>query len=81
MSISADRASAADVLQPLRPMSFGWVMKRALLGIAILVVSMGSVAWLTYASIDPDLDNVPSEAAKAPTPVQATKSASNLSIP
>jgi hypothetical protein len=54
-------------------MTFGWVMKRALLGIAILVLSMGSVAWLTYASIDPNLDNVPSEAAKAPSPVQATE--------
>lgn len=54
-------------------MSFRWVMKRALLGVAILVVSMGSVAWLTYASIDPDLDNIPSEAAKAPAPVQATE--------
>ena len=73
MSISADRASAAVVVQPPRPMTFGWVMKRALLGIAILFVSMGSVAWLTYASIDPNLDNNPSEAAKAAPTVKATE--------
>jgi hypothetical protein len=72
MSISADSASAAVIVQT-RPMTLGWVMKRALLGIAILVVTMGSVAWLTYASIDPDLDNAPSEAAKAPSRVQATE--------
>jgi hypothetical protein len=54
-------------------MTLGWVMKRALLGIAILFISMGSVAWLTYASIDPDLDNTPSDAAKAPASVQTTQ--------
>jgi hypothetical protein len=27
-----------------------------LIGIAILMVAMGGLAWLTYASIDPDMD-------------------------
>ncbi len=31
----------------------GWFLKRAIIGIAILVVSIGSMAWLTHASIDP----------------------------
>jgi hypothetical protein len=73
MSISADRVGAAVVVQPAQPMSLGWVLRRALLGIAILFVTMGGVAWLTYASIDPDLDGRPSEAAKVTTPLQATE--------
>jgi len=38
--------------------SFGllWVLKRAVLGIVILVVSIGSLAWLTHAAIDPTLE-------------------------
>lgn len=57
----ADVAPGAD----LRPVTLGWALKRALLGIAILVLAMGSVAWLTYASIDPNLDNDQPRAAKA----------------
>lgn len=71
MPIVADRACGVAV-PPLRLMTLGWVMKRALLGLAILFVTMGSVAWLTYASIDPNLDNVPGDAAKAPVGTQAT---------
>lgn len=33
-----------------------WALKRALLGIVILVISIGSLAWLTHAAIDPNLD-------------------------
>jgi hypothetical protein len=33
-------------------MTFSWVMKRLALCIGILVFAVGSVAWLTYASID-----------------------------
>jgi hypothetical protein len=73
MSIGADRVGAAEVVQLSRPMSLGWVLKRALLGIAILFVTMGGVAWLTYASIDPDLDGRPNEAAKVTSPLQATE--------
>lgn len=40
----------------LRPITLKWVLKRSLAGIVILFVAMGALAWLTYASIDPDLD-------------------------
>jgi hypothetical protein len=39
-----------------RPVTLGWFLKRSLLGLAILLVAMGGLAWLTYASIDPALD-------------------------
>lgn len=73
MSVSADHVGAAGVAQPARPMSAGWVLKRALLGFAILFVTMGAMAWLTYASIDPDLDSRPSGAAKTNQPLRATE--------
>jgi hypothetical protein len=56
MTSVTERAGVAPRL-PLRPITLGWALKRALLGIAILAVAMGSVAWLTYASIDPALDD------------------------
>jgi hypothetical protein len=40
----------------LRPMTLSWVLKRSAIGIAILTVAIGTMAWLTYASIDPQLD-------------------------
>lgn len=41
----------------VRPVTLGWFLKRSLIGIAILLIAMGGLAWLTYASIDPDLDS------------------------
>ncbi len=41
---------------PLRPLTWRSALKRAVLGLAILTVTMGGVAWLTYASIDPEPD-------------------------
>jgi hypothetical protein len=41
---------------PLRTVTLGWFLKRSLIGIAILMVAMGGLAWLTYASIDPNMD-------------------------
>jgi hypothetical protein len=49
---SVHQTSIAVSAPALNPMSFGWVMKRLALGIFILVVAVGSVAWLTYASIE-----------------------------
>jgi len=54
-------AAAADDAQSVqrgsvRPITLGWVVRRSLIGIAILMFAMGGLAWLTYASIDPDLD-------------------------
>lgn len=55
MAISVDDAPSVH-RAAARPVTLGWVVKRTLIGIAILMVAMGGLAWLTYASIDPDLD-------------------------
>ena len=55
MVSSAEDAQAVHGVS-MRPVTLGWFLKRALIGIFILIVSMGGLAWLTYASIDPDLD-------------------------
>ncbi len=34
----------------------GWAIRRAILGLVILTVGVGSLAWLTHASIDPAPD-------------------------
>ena len=54
----AIRVEDAPLVQgvPLRTVTVGWFLKRSLIGIAILMVAMGGLAWLTYASIDPDMD-------------------------
>ncbi len=41
----------------VRPVTLGWFLKRSLIGVAILLIAMGGLAWLTYASIDPDVDD------------------------
>lgn len=46
----------------VRPITLGWFLKRSIIGIAILLVAMGGLAWLTYASIDPDVDGEASPA-------------------
>lgn len=33
-----------------------WALHRALMGIAILAISIGGAAWLLYAAIDPDVE-------------------------
>ena len=45
-------AAAGTGTAAMHPMSLGWVMKRTALGLLILAIAMGSIAWLTYASID-----------------------------
>jgi hypothetical protein len=37
-------------------MTWRSALKRAVLGLVILAVTMGGVAWLTYASIEPESD-------------------------
>lgn len=61
MPTSVEDASPVQV-SAVRPVTLGWVLKRSIIGIAILLVAMGGLAWLTYASIDPDLDGEPSPA-------------------
>jgi hypothetical protein len=40
------------------------------LGIVILIVAMGGVAWLMYASIDPDIDRAGAAEAAEPAPAE-----------
>lgn len=77
MAIGVEGASPVQGV-PVRPVTWRWVLRRALIGIAILLVAMGSLAWLTYASIDPELDGAPEPAsanaislppAAQPTPI------------
>jgi hypothetical protein len=58
MSLTGGDAQIVQGLpvHPARHVTLGWFVKRSLLGIAILLVAMGGLAWLTYASIDPKLD-------------------------
>jgi hypothetical protein len=65
MPTTTGAAHAAEA--PLQPITLGWALKRAVLGIVILAVAMGGVAWLTYASIDPEL-----ERGEVPKAVKAT---------
>lgn len=48
----------ADQLPPVafNPITLGWVLKRSALAVVILTVAISALAWLTYASIDPQLD-------------------------
>lgn len=50
--------STADQLShsALRPITLGWVLKRTAIAVGILFVAISAMAWLTYASIDPQLD-------------------------
>lgn len=53
MAIGAEDAQPVQH-DSLPPVTLGWFLKRTIVGIAILIVAMGGLAWLTYASIDPD---------------------------
>lgn len=65
MSSTTEPALAA--VAPQRPVTLAWALKRALLGIVIITVAMGGVAWLTYASTEPDGDITgPAKSAKVP---------------
>lgn len=56
-----------------RPSMLRWVLKRTALGIAILVVFIGAIAWLTYASIDPELERANAGAIDQAQDVDPTK--------
>lgn len=45
-----------SVAETPRLLDAKWALRRALLGLAILTVGIGSMAWLTHASIDPALE-------------------------
>ena len=65
MAIGADDAQPVQH-ESLPPVTLGWFLKRTVVGIAILLVAMGSLAWLTYASIDPDADTTVTAPADVP---------------
>ncbi|OYW55364.1 MAG: hypothetical protein B7Y80_13770 [Hyphomicrobium sp. 32-62-53] len=52
--LNSTGASAAA--PPPRLLDAKWALRRALLGLLILTVGVGSMAWLTHASIDPNLE-------------------------
>jgi hypothetical protein len=60
-----DLQSTGDnaVAPPPRLLDAKWALRRALLGLLILTVGVGSMAWLTHASIDPDLETSSSTSA------------------
>ena len=53
---------AAERSPPVQPVqvqavelkTLGWALRRAVLGLAILLIGTGFFAWLLYASIEPD---------------------------
>jgi type II secretory pathway component PulL len=66
MTPSASDQAAVLSTPQRETLTLGWALRRALLGLVILFLAMGSLAWLTYASIDPALD-------QDETPAQATQ--------
>ncbi len=46
----------AAAVAPRSPFDRTWMMRRALIGMLILALGVGSLAWLTHASIDPALE-------------------------
>ncbi len=64
---STARVEGTDVAA-LRAPTLGWALRRTLLALIILVVSIGGAACLLYASIDPD-DESPPAAKSAPPAV------------
>jgi hypothetical protein len=52
MTTAPVRVEAGDVVAVRAP-TLGWALRRALLGLFILVVSVAAAATLLYASIDP----------------------------
>lgn len=52
-----------------------WALRRTLMGLAILAITVGGAAWLLYAAIDPDIDaNADARASLAKPPVAVTGS-------
>ncbi len=54
-----------DTVAVLRVPTLGWALKRALLGILILFISVAGSACLLYASIDPDEEAAPAAVSPA----------------
>jgi hypothetical protein len=59
MPTTATPSVDEDAVVPLKAPTLGWALRRALLAIVILFFSISSVAWLLYASIDPEQTDTP----------------------
>lgn len=57
-----------------RGFGLGWALKRAIIGITILVVMFGGGAWLLYATIEPDRADASETAIRLPaTPATVSR--------
>lgn len=61
MSVQVQGPVESSAVLAARPFNAGWAIRRAVLGLVILVVGIGSLAWLTHASIDPALESAVSD--------------------
>lgn len=59
------RVEGEDVVA-LRAPTLAWALKRTLIGITILTVSVTCAAWLLYASIDPTVEAAPAARSQPP---------------
>ncbi len=67
-TLALDEVSTSN--PPSSPrLTLRWALKRALLGISILVIGVGGLAWLTHAAIDQNSD---ANAATAPAALTVT---------
>lgn len=73
MTISAGSDAAYDELISSNRLTFGWALRRALLGIVILFVFVGGLAWLLHTSIEPTAE------AGSPDTTSAIEASSELS--
>lgn len=51
---SANMAATAVQFQPVELKTLGWALRRAALGLTLLLTVAGLSAWLLYVSIEPD---------------------------
>jgi len=68
-------ASVEGTAVVLRPPTLQWALKRTLLGLVILFVTVATAATLLHASIDPDEEGQPS--VSAPHKVETTTQAAH----
>lgn len=59
MTIHVESTGGNAVAVTPRLLNAKWALRRALLGLFILAFGVGSVAWLTHASINPALERTP----------------------
>lgn len=50
MTTGSTHTEAAKAV-PLHPVSLAWVLKRAAVGVLVITLLSGSIAWLTYESV------------------------------